>query len=41
MNIWIVGKKAFYSELNLKNITDEDHIHAQKGFKYFNLKKSR
>ena len=26
------NKKAFYSELNLKDITDEDYIHAQKLF---------
>ena len=30
--------KAFYSELNLEDITDEDYIHAQKVFKYFKLK---
>ena len=23
-------KKAFYSDLNLENITDEDYVHAQK-----------
>ena len=47
MNTWIVGKfnettlrneKAFYSELYLEDITDEDYIHALKLFKIFNLK---
>ena len=31
-------KKAFYSELYLEDITDEDYIHAQKVFEEFNLK---
>ena len=31
-------KKAFYSELYLKDITDKDYTHAQKVFKEFNLK---
>ena len=31
-------KKAFYSELCLENITDEDYIHAQKVFEEFKLK---
>ena len=31
-------KKAFYSNLNLENITDEDYIHAQKRFNEFKLK---
>ena len=31
-------KKAFYSELYLEDITDEDYTHAQKVFKDFNLK---
>ena len=31
-------KKAFYSELNLKDITDEDYTHAQKVFEELNLK---
>ena len=26
-------EKAFYSELNLEDITDEDYAHAQKVFK--------
>ena len=32
------NKKAFYYELNLGDITDEDYIHAQKVFKEFGLK---
>ena len=31
------NKKAFYSELNLEDITDEDNIHAQKFFKELRL----
>ena len=31
-------KKAFYSELYLENITNEDYIHAQKVFEEFKLK---
>ena len=31
-------KKAFYSEFDLENITDEDYIHSQKVFKEFRLK---
>ena len=31
-------KKTFYSELYLEDIADEDHTHAQKVFKDFNLK---
>ena len=31
-------KKAFYSELYLEDITDEDYTHAQKVFEEFNLK---
>ena len=31
-------KKAFYSELNFKNITDEDYAHAPKVFEESNLK---
>ena len=45
MNSWerldktsLPDDKAFYSELNLEDITDEDYIHAQKVFKYFKLK---
>ena len=33
------NQKAFYSELNLKDITDKDYIHAQKVFKEFKFKK--
>ena len=32
-------KKAFYSELHLGDINDEDYTHAQKVFEEFNLKK--
>ena len=32
------NKKAFYSELCLENITDEDYMHAQKVFEEFKLK---
>ena len=45
---WIVGKdlikhhyltkKAFYSELNLEGITDENYIHAQKVFEELKIK---
>ena len=47
MNTWIVGKdlkknnkdkESFYSELNKEGITDEDHKHAQKVWKEFNIK---
>ena len=31
-------KKAFYSELKLKEVSDEDYQHAQKVFKDFNFK---
>ena len=31
-------KKAFYSELYLENITNEDYAHAQKVFEEFKLK---
>ena len=31
-------KKAFYSELYLEDITDEDYAHAQKVFEEFNIK---
>ena len=33
-------KEAFFSELNLKGISDEDYIHAKKVFKEFKLKTS-
>ena len=32
------NKKAFYSKLNLEDITDEDYIHPQKVFEEFKLK---
>ena len=35
------NKKAFYSELYLEDITDEDYIHAQKVFEEFKLKNIR
>ena len=48
MNTWIAGndlmkhhyqiKTAFYSELNLEDITDKDYAHAQKVFEELNLK---
>ena len=48
MNIWIAGKdlmtlhypnkEAFYSELNLEEITDEDYEHAQKVLEVFEIK---
>ena len=31
-------KKAFYSKLNLEDITDEDYMHPQKVFEEFKLK---
>ena len=33
-------KKAFYSVLYLKNVPEEDYIHAQNIFKEFEIKKS-
>ena len=47
MNTWIVGEdlmkhhcliKAFYSSLNMENITDIEYRHASKVFKKFKLK---
>ena len=32
------NKKAFYSELNLEDITDKDYEHAQKVWKVFGIK---
>ena len=44
MNSWerfsetsLPDKEAFYSELNLENITDEDYVHAQKVWKEFKM----
>ena len=34
-------REAFYSSLNMEDITDADHWHANKVFKEFKLKKSR
>ena len=34
----LLDKKAFYSELNLEDITDKDYAHAQKVFKELKLK---
>ena len=31
-------KKAFYSELNLKDITDKDYVHGQKVREVFEIK---
>ena len=49
MNSWIaekdlmeqhcLTKKAFYSVLYLKNVPEEDYIHAQNIFKEFEIKK--
>ena len=35
------NKKAFYSELNLDDIIDEDYIHAKKVFEELKIKKPR
>ena len=32
------GKEAFYSSLNMEDITDVDYIHAKMVLKYFNNK---
>ena len=32
------GKEAFYSSLNMEDITDVDYIHAKMALKYFNNK---
>ena len=32
------SKEAFYSNLNLENITDEDYLHAQKVWEVFEIK---
>ena len=36
--IIVPNKNAFYSKINLQDITDEDYIHAQKVFKEFEKK---
>ena len=33
------NKEAFYSNLNIENIADTEHMHASKVFKEFKLKK--
>ena len=35
---WNYTSKAFYSELNLEDITDKDYTHAQKVCKEFKIK---
>ena len=46
MNNWerfeetpLPDKEAFYSSLNMDDITDVDHRHAKRVLKYFNNKK--
>ena len=34
----LLDKKAFYSKLNLEDVTDKDYAHAQKVFEEFRLK---
>ena len=34
-------KKAFYSNLNLEDISDEDYLHTQQVWNAFKIKKSR
>ena len=36
--IIVPNKNAFYSKINLQDITDEDYIYAQKVFKEFEKK---
>ena len=46
MKIWIVrknetslpDKKAFYSKLNLEDITDKDYVHAHKVWEVFEIR---
>ena len=39
-NETLPDKKAFYSKLNLEDITDKDYEHAQKVWEVFEIKKS-
>ena len=52
MNIWMIGKSLmkqnylkrlpeFYSNLNLEDITDADHMQAKRVCKDFEIKKNR
>ena len=36
---WLQDKKAFYSNLNIEDITDTDYIHANKVFEKIKLKR--
>ena len=38
MKLYFQIKKAFYTELNQEDTTDEDYIHAEKLFKEFKIK---
>ena len=38
MNTWIAGKEAFYSSLNMEDITDVDHRDGKKVLKKLNNK---
>ena len=35
---WLPNKEAFYSNLNISDVTDVDHTHAKRVFKEFNIK---
>ena len=35
------AKEAFYSSLNIENISDEDYLHALKVWEVFEMKKFR
>ena len=41
MKIQYRPKEAFYSELNLENITDKDYEHVKKVWKTFEIKNPR